>query len=73
MSNKDIIRAWKDDVFRESLGETTLPEHPAGQIELTDELLSGVQGGWMMKPIGTLDGTLFNGCCSGQCPTSSGC
>ena len=34
MSKIDIIRAWKDEAYRQSLSEaerTRLPENPAGQ------------------------------------------
>lgn len=44
----DIIRAWKDPEYRESLSElefAALPEHPAGMIELSDADLGGVVGG----------------------------
>ena len=43
-----IVRAWKDKEYRDSLSEDlrlTLPEHPAGLIELADEDLEGVSGG----------------------------
>lgn len=43
-----IIRAWKDPEFRLSLSEeeqATLPENPAGAIELTDDELEMVTGG----------------------------
>lgn len=48
MSPRDIIRAWKDEEYRESLSEAEraqLPEHPAGAAELTDADLEGVAGG----------------------------
>lgn len=45
MSSSEIVRAWKDEEFRASLENTMLPEHPAGQIELSDRLLGKVQGG----------------------------
>lgn len=48
MSEKDIIRAWKDEEYRNSLTEEQkeqLPENPAGLIELTDEDLSSMAGG----------------------------
>ncbi|MBR8827890.1 MAG: mersacidin/lichenicidin family type 2 lantibiotic [Gomphosphaeria aponina SAG 52.96 = DSM 107014] len=48
MSNIDIIRAWKDEEYRESLSEAEqalLPENPAGLIELTDEDMSAMAGG----------------------------
>jgi mersacidin/lichenicidin family type 2 lantibiotic len=38
MSNEDIIRAWKDEEYRNSLSEehrAQLPENPAGLIVLT--------------------------------------
>lgn len=42
MSALDIVRAWKDAEYRQSLSaeeQALLPEHPAGAIELTDEEL----------------------------------
>ena len=44
----DIIRAWKDEAYRQSLSEEerrTLPESPVGDIELTDADLEAVYGG----------------------------
>jgi mersacidin/lichenicidin family type 2 lantibiotic len=46
MSQENIIRAWKDESFRNSLSEeerALLPEHPAGS--LTDTELEKVAGG----------------------------
>jgi mersacidin/lichenicidin family type 2 lantibiotic len=75
MSNPDIIRAWKDEAFRANLGETLLPENPAGQIELSDESLSGVQaadGALMIAVTRMNTGTNclsdICGFCSGYCP-----
>jgi mersacidin/lichenicidin family type 2 lantibiotic len=48
MSHANIIRAWKDADFRNSLSEkerTLLPENPAGLIELTDAQLGVIAGG----------------------------
>ena len=48
MNVQDIIRAWKDEAFRESLStaqRAQLPEHPAGLVELNDEDLETVAGG----------------------------
>ena len=48
MSHEDIVRAWKDAEYRQSLSaeeQALLPEHPAGAIELTDEELHQVAGG----------------------------
>jgi mersacidin/lichenicidin family type 2 lantibiotic len=50
MSRQDIIRAWKDEEYRESLSEAErarLPEHPAGLIELADAEL----GATLMDPL----------------------
>lgn len=47
MSNIDIVRAWKDAEYRQSLSAeelARLPEHPAGAIELTDEELDQIAG-----------------------------
>ncbi len=45
MNKQDIIRAWKDKAYRQSLSreqQTALPEHPAGEIELVEEDLHAV-------------------------------
>ncbi|HKV38915.1 MAG TPA: mersacidin/lichenicidin family type 2 lantibiotic [Blastocatellia bacterium] len=47
MNNNDVIRAWKDRRFRRNLGfasSGSLPENPAGLVELTDDELK-VAGG----------------------------
>jgi mersacidin/lichenicidin family type 2 lantibiotic len=43
MSKLDIIRAWKDEDYRETLTDAELPEHPAGIVELDDEEWTGRQ------------------------------
>ncbi|WP_427156939.1 mersacidin/lichenicidin family type 2 lantibiotic [Aliinostoc sp. HNIBRCY26] len=48
MSNFDIICAWKDEEYRNSLSDeqrSQLPENPAGMIELTNELTQTIAGG----------------------------
>lgn len=48
MSKLDIIRAWKDEDYRESLSaaeRSRLPQNPAGIIELTDQDMNNVEGG----------------------------
>ncbi|HEU4511211.1 MAG TPA: mersacidin/lichenicidin family type 2 lantibiotic [Pyrinomonadaceae bacterium] len=48
MSQLDIVRAWKDEEYRNSLSETqraSLPQNPAGVVELTDAELTGAAGG----------------------------
>ena len=47
MSIKDIIQAWKDSSYRESLSEeqlAQLPENPVGDV-LSEEELQAVAGG----------------------------
>ncbi len=44
MTKIDIIRSWKDESYRLSLGEAeraALPENPAGPMELSDAELTG--------------------------------
>jgi mersacidin/lichenicidin family type 2 lantibiotic len=48
MSHNEIIRAWRDEDFRNSLSEeqrSQLPDNPAGIIELSDEDMQFVAGG----------------------------
>ncbi len=55
MSNIDIIRAWKDEEYRNSLSEeqrSQLPENPAGMIELSDEDMESLGGGYMQALAG---------------------
>src|ERR1700722_13744908 len=44
----DVVRAWKDEAYRQSLSEeqlSALPANPAGELELTDDDLASVYGG----------------------------
>jgi mersacidin/lichenicidin family type 2 lantibiotic len=44
----DIVRAWKDDAYRQNLSNeqrSQLPENPAGELELSDADLASVYGG----------------------------
>jgi mersacidin/lichenicidin family type 2 lantibiotic len=48
MSNEDIIRAWKDEDYWNSLSEeqrSQLPENPAGILELSAQEMEIIQGG----------------------------
>lgn len=48
MSRSEVIRAWKDETYRESLSaelQASVPEHPAEQIELSESQLEAVAGG----------------------------
>lgn len=55
MSRIDIIRAWKDEAYRQSLSaaeRAALPANPAGAVELTEAEAAAVEG------------RLSAGCCS---------
>ncbi|MDJ0800587.1 MAG: mersacidin/lichenicidin family type 2 lantibiotic [Calothrix sp. MO_167.B12] len=72
MSKEDIIRAWKDPEYRNSLSEeqrSQLPENPAGVIKLSDEEMSTVAGGidiqWGIT-YNTID-PFFTACPKGSC------
>ncbi len=48
MSKVDIIRAWKDKAYRNSLNaaqQNALPGNPAGTVELPDDVVQSVSGG----------------------------
>ena len=71
MANIDIIRAWKDADYRNSLSEdqrSQLPKNPAGMIELSDAALETISGGIVTVGTGTGMGTGRN-CtkCAGGC------
>jgi mersacidin/lichenicidin family type 2 lantibiotic len=64
MLHIDIIRAWKDEEYRNSLSEeqrAQLPENPAGLIELGDTDMESVAGGVEIKSTESLAMSL---CCS---------
>ncbi|HYJ88249.1 MAG TPA: mersacidin/lichenicidin family type 2 lantibiotic [Pyrinomonadaceae bacterium] len=69
MSDIDIIRAWKDEEYLRSLTDAeraTLPENPAGRIELSDADLGSVAGG-TLEAVAPVDGTASGwtlGCCT---------
>ncbi|MBV6622422.1 MAG: mersacidin/lichenicidin family type 2 lantibiotic [Rivularia sp. (in: Bacteria)] len=51
MSNIDVIRAWKDEEYRNSLSEeqlSDLPENPAGMVELSDADMEALAGGYKL-------------------------
>jgi mersacidin/lichenicidin family type 2 lantibiotic len=44
----DVVRAWKDETYRQNLSEKQremVPANPAGELELTDDELEAVFGG----------------------------
>lgn len=74
MSDVDVVRAWKDEEYRNSLTEderAALPPNPAGPSELTDQDLEDVAGGseGVTVNVGTCQiGSL--GCKSTECGAS---
>lgn len=73
MPKTDVIRAWKDAEYRESLSSSALaalPENPAGPMELRDDELDLAAGGeTTVDPYCTLDcsfGPACSSCC--RCP-----
>ena len=69
MSNRNIIRAWKDPVYRNSLSNAeraAIPANPAGSLEISYEELDNVAGGapgtWKCSWICTLGCTWTSGC-----------
>jgi mersacidin/lichenicidin family type 2 lantibiotic len=66
MSNKNIVRAWKDPAYRNSLSASeraALPPNPAGAIEISDADLGKVAAG--LDPVPFPKTSL----CSLGCPT----
>ncbi len=48
MKTNHVVRAWKNQEYRQNLSEAEqaqLPAHPSGMIELTDADLGVVSGG----------------------------
>jgi mersacidin/lichenicidin family type 2 lantibiotic len=48
MTNENIVRAWKDVNYRNSLSEAdraALPDHPAGRMELGNGEWNQTEGG----------------------------
>lgn len=67
MKNKDIIRAWKDEEYRQSLSDAEramLPINPAGMIELTDAELGSAAGGTEELDLMRTGGAGTLGCCT---------
>ncbi len=49
----DIVRAWKDEAYRQTLTTeqlSTLPANPAGEVEMSDNDLATISGGWDTPP-----------------------
>ena len=69
MSKLDIIRAWKDEEYCLSLSDTqraSLPQNPAGIIELKEEDMLQAEGGTTFSLTLGCDSLIF-------CPYTLGC
>ncbi len=63
LASVDIVRAWKDQEYFDSLNETQrsgLPQAPAGLVELNDAQLGGIAAG-------------LRNACSCLCPKTHHC
>jgi mersacidin/lichenicidin family type 2 lantibiotic len=66
MSQIDVVRAWKDELYRANLSEAELsglPQHPAGLIELGHDDLADVVGAYSEDTMA---------CCTTCCCTMPG-
>lgn len=68
MNKSDVIRAWKDPLFRATLtdGERALlPDHPAGLVELPEAELKAASGAVITTARGCTAFTFLNwqACC----------
>ncbi len=68
MNRVDIVRAWKDPVYRAGLTaeeRADLPGHPAGIMELEDELLKSVAAGASTTALKCTESSFnnFRSCC----------
>jgi mersacidin/lichenicidin family type 2 lantibiotic len=55
MSQVNVIRAWKDEEYRNNLTaaeRAALPENPAGLLEATEAELDKAAGGWGFNTLG---------------------
>ena len=69
MHKIDIVRAWKDPLYRAALSPeelAQLPAHPAGALELHDEQLKAISGALAQTTAQTCTEYTFNNfrrCC----------
>jgi mersacidin/lichenicidin family type 2 lantibiotic len=83
MSKIDIVRAWKDPVYRASLSaeqRAALPQNPAGSVEISDEDLGKVSAGAIRGgAVGSVGGSAVyreikdSDFCTLACPTKVLC
>lgn len=66
MTANEIIRAWKNPKFRSTLSSfelDSIPENPAGIVELTDIESQAIRGGGDGQGVNATCGCLSFGCC----------
>ena len=66
--NIDIVRAWKDPLYRAGLTpeeQAQVPAHPAGLLELSDEQIQGIAAGALTTAQQCTEFTFnrFRACC----------
>jgi mersacidin/lichenicidin family type 2 lantibiotic len=62
MSTEHIIRAWRDEEYREALNaeqSEILPESPVGAIDLSEQELAEAEGGTSLFCITVITFTIF--------------
>jgi mersacidin/lichenicidin family type 2 lantibiotic len=62
MSTEHIIRAWRDEEYREALNaeqSEILPESPIGAIELSDQEMAEAEGGTSLFCVTVITFTIF--------------
>jgi mersacidin/lichenicidin family type 2 lantibiotic len=62
MSTEHIIRAWRDEEYREALNaeqSEILPESPIGAIDLSDQEMAEAEGGTSLFCVTVITFTIF--------------
>jgi mersacidin/lichenicidin family type 2 lantibiotic len=71
MKKRNVIRAWRDGEYFDSLSiaeVASMPESPAAMIELGDDVLASVTGGCSFANGYCPTSTLCSPCPGRQCP-----
>lgn len=66
MSKHNIIRAWKDPAYRSTLTAAereSIPQHPAGGIEMPQEALETIAAGRLIQRPSTMFACTFDRSC----------
>lgn len=74
MSKQDIIRAWKDEEYRNSLSEAQraeLPDNPAGAIELPDDELENAAAAGTPAIVSAATAVTVAASCSPTCDNTA--